>query len=323
MKTIVIGATGYVGSAVARAFMARGHEIHGLARSAGNADTLRAMNVLPVAGTLDDRDQLGKMVRDFDTVVFCPMLDFEEERSAMETIVAALKGTGQTLLFTSGSGVLSVPSLDGTWNEYSFAEDDPFPFPPTFNREARLATEDLVRAATGADMRAMVIRPPLIFGHAGSIQIPQLFASAQKTGHVCYLGHGLNLYTNVHVDDVAEVFCLAQEKGVSGALYHAVAGEANFRSLAEAVASVVGCETRSLNYDEACALWGTAWVDLGLAVNSRCRAVRTREELGWSPQNLDVIDDIRNGSYRDAFKASSGGLSYEWTGHSSTPTGAA
>jgi len=319
MRVFVIGATGYVGSAVAGAFLARGHEVHGLARSPEGGERLRNMGIEPLAGSLTDLEPLCEAVRSFDAVVFCPMLDFEEERHVMQALVAAMEGTGKTLLFTSGSGVLSVPSLDGTWSEYSFAEDDPFPFPDTFNRKVRLSTEKLVRAAADREVRAMVIRPPLIYGRAGSIQIPQLFESARKTGAVCYLGRGLNLYTNVHVDDVAELFCLAAEKGMSGALYHAVAGEVNFRSLAEAVACVVGCETRSLNYDEACELWGASWVDLGLAVNSRCRAVRAREELGWRPRHDDVIEDIKYGSYREAYQASSGGLSYEWKGHSSAP----
>lgn len=319
MRIFMIGATGYVGSAIARAFLAQGDEVYGLARTPEAAESLRNSQVTPVEGNLSDLSVLCETITAYDTVVFCPMLTFEEERRVMEALVAAMQGTGKTLLFTSGSGVLSIPSLDGTWSEYTFAEDDPFPFPETFNRKVRLSTENLVRAAAEKDVRAMVIRPPLIFGHAGSIQIPQLFQSARKTGNVCYLGRGLNLYTNVHVDDVAEVFRLAAEKGTSGALYHAVAGEANFRSLAEAVASVVGCGTRSLDYEEACDLWGASWVDLGLAVNSRCRAVRTRQELGWYPRYDDVIEDIRGGSYREAYQASSGGLSYEWKGHSSTP----
>lgn len=319
MKVFVIGATGYVGSIIAHAFMMRGSEVSGLARNTASAKKLRSIGVEPVAGDLGDMGHLCDMVQAYDIIVFCPMLTFEEEHRVMEALVAALSGTERTLLFMSGSGVLSIPSLDGAWSEYSFAEDDPFPFPSKFNREIRFSTENLVRASAGAGVRAMVVRPPLIYGHAGSIQIPQLFESARKTGHVCYLGKGLNLYSNVHVDDVAELFCLAAEKGVSGALYHAVAGEANFRSLAEAVALVVGCETRSLDYQQACDLWGASWVDLGLAVNSRCRAVRTRQELGWSPTHDDVIEDIRSGSYRNAYQKNSSGLAYEWRGHSSTP----
>ncbi len=320
MNVFVIGATGYAGTVIADTFKARGYNVDGMARSASSAEKLRAAGIKPILSSLENLTALCNIIRKYDVIVFCPMLTFEFEQEAVKTLLSALTGTDKTFLFMSGSGVLSLPSRDGTWNEHSFAEEDPFPFAPTFNREVRLSTENLVRTAAQSGLRAMVIRPPLIFGHAGSIQIPQLFESARKTGQVCYLGHGLNLYSNVHVEDVAEVFCLAAEKGTPGALYHAVAGETNFRTIAEAIASVIGCETRSLSYQEACDLWGASWVDLGLAVNSRCRAPRTRQDLGWIPKHLDVVDDIRNGSYRQAYNANAGGLSYEWKGHSSTPT---
>jgi nucleoside-diphosphate-sugar epimerase len=126
-----------------------------------------------------------------------------------------------------------------------------------------------------------------------------MFQSAEQTGTVCYLGYGLNLYSNVHVDDAAEVFVLARERGASGALYHAVAGEADFRSIAEAVAAVVGCEARSVTYEEACTIWHPRTVDAGFAVNSRSVPRRTRTELGWEPRDLDLLGDIRTGSYRD------------------------
>ena len=123
----------------------------------------------------------------------------------------------------------------------------------------------------------------------------------KTTGSACYLGAGLNLYTNVHVRDLAQVYRLALEKGAPGALYHAVAGEANFRSLAEAVAEVMGCKARSVTLDEAKEIWTPFIGPLFFGVSSRSRAPRTRRELGWEPKYLDVIDDIRNGSYRATY----------------------
>jgi nucleoside-diphosphate-sugar epimerase len=222
-------------------------------------------------------------------------------------------GKTEHLVFTSGSGVLSIEALDGRWSQYTFGEDDPFPFPERPNRAVRIQTEDLVRNASGDRLSTYVIRPPLIYGNGGSIQIPQIFESVRATGAACYLGYGLNLYSAVHVEDLAEAYCLAVEKGTPGALYHTVSGEANFRSIAEAVAQVAGCETKSLDYAAACDLWGQFWVDIALAVNSRSIAKRTVEDLGWEPKHIDVIEDIRNGSYAERYRA---GLSeYRWESH--------
>lgn len=314
MKVLVIGATGYVGSHVAKAMRKRGHTVIGLARNDANVGTLQAEGFASVKGSLDDLAALEQAVGDFEIVVMAAMVPFDQEQDIMDCIVrGCTKGKPQHLLFTSGSGVLSIESLDGRWSQYTFAEDDPFPFPVRENRAFRIETEDTVRSASNDKLNTYVIRPPLIYGNGGSIQIPQIFESARATGSACYLGHGLNLYSAVHVEDLAEVYCLTIEKGTGGALYHAVSGEANFRSIAEAVATVVGCETKSLNYQEACDLWGAFWVNIALAVNSRSIAQRTVAELGWEPKHIDVIEDIRNGSY--AAKYRQGLAGYRWTSH--------
>lgn len=316
MRTFVIGATGYVGSAVARAFKARGHHVAGLARNDAAVETLKQAGVEPMLGTVADEDFCSRLAG-YDVIVMAAMIPFEEEAPFMTRLLTAFQGQNKHILFTSGTGVLSIGAQDGAWNQNTFAEDDPFPFPSRSNRAIRIQSEDMVRAASDGTLKTYVIRPPLIFGRGGSIQIPQIFESARRTGKACYLGLGLNLYSAVHVDDLAEVYCLAVERGTPGALYHSVAGEANFRSIAEAVATVVGCETQSLTYDEACELWGAFWVDIALAVNSRSIARRTVDELGWSPKHLDVIEDIRNGSYRDKYEAQkvTGIEAFSWASH--------
>ena len=130
---------------------------------------------------------------------------------------------------------------------------------------------------------AIVVRPPQVWGRGGSKQIPAIFESVAKCGAACYVGAGLNLYSHVHVDDLAELYRLALDRGVAGALYHGVAGEVNWRTIAEAVAEVMGCGTRSVTFEQACEIWGPMYADLFFGVSSRSRAVRSRAELGWSP----------------------------------------
>ncbi|MGW4334074.1 NAD-dependent epimerase/dehydratase family protein [Rhodococcus koreensis] len=318
MKTLVIGATGYVGSRIAQEFRSHGHETYGLARSQKSKEVLSAAGVIPVEGDLAELEKLAATVDDFDVLVFAATVPFEDERDVIQELLTAFTRPGRSLVFISGSGVVSTAARDGAWNDYTAAEDDPFPFPALRNRKIRITTERLLTDAASEGLRTFIIRPPLIWGRAGSIQIPQFFESARKTGTVCYLGQGLNLYSHVHVDDVATVSYLAFEKGTPGAVYHLVAGEVNFRAIAEAVGEVTGCPTRSLDYGQAVELWGAPWVDLGLAVNSRIRSPRTRTELGWTPAHVDVIEDIRHGSYKDAYdtaKARGEVQGYSWAAH--------
>jgi nucleoside-diphosphate-sugar epimerase len=316
MKVFVIGATGYVGSAIARAFKARNYEVAGLARNEAAAAALSRAEVEPVLGSIDEEGFCARLAEN-DVIVMAAMIPFEQEGPLMSRLFAAFGGQDKRIIFTSGTGVLSIEAKDGAWNQNTFAEDDPFPFPSRYNRKIRIQTEDLVRQASDGALKTYVIRPPLIFGRGSSIQIPQIFESARRTGKACYLGRGLNLYSAVHVDDLAEAYCLAVERGTPGALYHTVAGEVNFRSIAEAVATVVGCQTQSLSYDDACELWGAFWVDIALAVNSRSIARRTVAELGWTPKHVDVIEDIRSGSYRQRYESQKkGGIqAFSWRSH--------
>jgi nucleoside-diphosphate-sugar epimerase len=318
VNALIIGATGYVGSHVARALQTDGHDVTGLARNESAARKLAGMGMKAATGTLEDMAALAPIAAGFDIVVMAAMIPFELELDTMSKLVRACQeGAVKHFIFTSGTGVLSIEAKDGAWSQYTFAEDDPFPFPALHNRAVRIQTEELIRDAASDTLATYVIRPPLIFGNAGSIQIPQIFESTRRTGAACYLGHGLNLYSAVHVEDLAALYGLVIRKGKAGGLYHAVCGEANFRSIAEAVATVVGCGTRSLDYQAACDLWGSGWVDLGLAVNSRSIARRTVEELDWTTRYVDVIEDIRSGSYRANYEAQlkSGARTYEWGGH--------
>jgi nucleoside-diphosphate-sugar epimerase len=286
-----------------------------MARSEANRKAFEAAGMSFVDGSLDDLPLLSQLVRDFDTIVFAPMIPFEAEAPVLAALIDSCRGSSRHLMYISGTGVIAMASPEGTWDENTFAEDDPFPFPEAGSRAVRLKTEQLVRAAGRDNVRTTVIRPPWIWGNAGGILIWQLAESARRTGTVCYVGHGLNLYSNVHVDDVASAFALACDHGTSGALYHTVAGEVNVRAVAEAVAQMMGCQTRSVDYATACEIWSPDFVDLGVAVNSRSRAVRARKELGWTPRHLDVIEDIRSGSYRDAYAAAGSGFSYDWQSH--------
>jgi len=200
------------------------------------------------------------------------------------------------MIFTSGTGVLS-QKTDGDWSENSFAENDDFV--PSKWLARRVETERLVRHAGSRDVRAMVVRPPMIWGNGGCGLIQAFYEAARQTGDVCYLGRGLNLYSNVHVEDLAGIYSLALEHGVSGALYHGVAGEVAHRVLAETVARQLGCAVRSVDFEEAVAIWGKFLALIIMSTCSRSRAPRTRKELGWAPRHLDMLSDVPHPAYRD------------------------
>lgn len=298
MRVLVIGATGYIGAHVARHLRAAGHAVAGLARTPAAAARLAADGIEPAPGDLTDLASVLPHLDCCDALALCALVDYGHEERTTKILVEALAGQGKTFLFTSGSGVLSLPSPDGHWHEESFAEDDPF-VPPE-HLAPRVRAEETVRGATIQGLRGIVLRPPLVWGNGGSRQLPALFDSVTKTGAACYIGLGLHCYSHLHVEDLAELYRLALERGEAGAVYHALAGEENWRSLAEAVARVKGCGTRSLTPNEARALWSER-AERYFMMCSRIRAPKARAALGWRPTRLDLVADIVAGSYRAAF----------------------
>ena len=296
MRILVLGATGYLGSHIARHLKASGHQVSGLSRTSEGDQALGTHGIVPLRGDLSHLDSITDMVRAHDATIYSAQLTLQQEFDTIAALLKAARERDHHLIFTSGTGLLS-QRTDGFWSEDSFAEDDPFE--PSKYIGLRLETETMVRdAGSSGSVRSMVIRPPMIWGHGGCGHLRMFYSDAGRSGEVGYLGAGLNLYSNVHVDDLAEVYRLALEKGTAGALYHAVAGELNNRTLAEAVARDLGIPARSIDFAEGVRRWGKFETLIGMATCSRSRSPRTRRELGWRPRHLDLLTDIGHPAYR-------------------------
>jgi nucleoside-diphosphate-sugar epimerase len=290
MKVFVLGATGFIGGAVAAQLAAAGHQVTGLARSAAAAGKLEAMGLEAHLGDLEaDPGACVDAGVQADAVVFAPQLLLEPEHQVVTAFLDRMAGTGKTFIFTSGTGVLG-QRTGGDWSQDSFAEHDAFTPARTLVR--RVETENLVRESVDLGVRGLVIRPPLVWGPDDHGHIAMIYQSVAKTGAACYVGSGLNCYSNVHIDDLKRVFQLVLENGAPGALYHAVAGETPNRWIAEVVARDLGCETRSLSLEEAFEVWSKFAALIVMGASSRSRSPRTRDELGWTPVHLDMLTQV-------------------------------
>ncbi|MFD9507847.1 NAD-dependent epimerase/dehydratase family protein [Streptomyces mirabilis] len=230
MNVFVIGATGFVGGTLARHLTAREHLVTGLARTDVAAVALAADGITPVVADLDSRRSATiDAALEADVVVYAAQADPMLETATVESLTRAMAGTGKTLIFLSGSGVL-LQRTAGAWSQDSFAEHDPFAVEPLAT--SRKAAEDTVLAAASDRLRAMVIRPGLIWGPGDHGHVPMTYQSVAATGAACYVGPGLHTYSHVHIDDVTRLFTLALEAGRAGGLYHAVAGEVPNRWIA-------------------------------------------------------------------------------------------
>jgi nucleoside-diphosphate-sugar epimerase len=146
---------------------------------------------------------------------------------------------------------------------------------------ARVATEKEVANAAG--IRGIVVRPGLVYGNGGSYDLPGLIRMARAKGVAPHLGSGGTLQGYVHVDDLAELYCLAVERAPAGAVLHGVAGEVSQRELAAAVSRMIGAGDRTMSFpfEEMYASGGPVGVSLSL--NKRMASETTRRLLGADP----------------------------------------
>ena len=295
MRVFVTGATGWVGSAITRELIDAGHQVLGLVRSKSRGEALAAMGGVPVPGSLDDVERLREAAADADGVVHTAFgIDFskivemsEQERRVIELFGEVYEGSGRPIIATAGFGLLPTGEM--------FTEDTP---PPPVNPAFPRAPEQAIVALANRGLHATVVRLPRSVHGRGERHgfVPMLAGLAREKGVSAYVGDGDNLWPSVHRLDAAHVFCLALEHGGRGGPFHAVADEGvPFRQIAEAIGRQSGVPTRSLAPEEATAHFGplAPWV----AGNGPASSHRTRERLGWQPQENGLLSDIDHPDY--------------------------
>ena len=298
MRIFLTGASGYIGGSIATALVGAGHEVHGLARTEAKAAAIRAFGVIPVLGSLDDIAALAEAAGSADAVVHTASADHAESIRGM---LDALAGSGKPLIHTSGSSIVGTQA-GGELVEDVFDEDTPFT--PSPGRAARTALTWEIRDAHTRGIRTVVIAPSLIYGPgrgagAHSMQVPWLLQTARRHGVPKHFGPGENRWSNVHIDDLVDLYLRALADAPAGAFYWAENGENSMRELCQAIGRMMGQDgrTEEMTLGEAAAEWGEGQAINTMGSNSRVRAVRARAELGWTPAGPSAIDEIEQGCY--------------------------
>ncbi|MFK8911472.1 SgcJ/EcaC family oxidoreductase [Streptomyces sp. YS-3] len=289
MKVLLIGASGYIGSAVSAHLADAGHQVVALVRTAGRKDTGHEQRV----GDLTDPASLTRAVTsDIDAVVDLapPTGDAEVDAAAITALTDPLRGTGRAFVYASGVWVLGATGPE--------AADESAPVNPLPIVGYRPAIERQVLDTAADGVRATVIRPGIVHGNGGGI--PALLVElARKHGVGTYVGEESVHWPMVHVDDLADLFVAAVEKAPAGTLWHGVTEPAvAVRDLAAAAgaAAGVGGEPQSWPLEDARAELGAPFAD-ALALDQTVSGDAARENLGWLPRRAGAVADVRELSY--------------------------
>jgi nucleoside-diphosphate-sugar epimerase len=298
MHVFMTGAAGYIGGAVAARLLSDGHAVSGLARSQSRAAALEARGITPVRGELSDLTLLAKAARSADAVINAASA---EDSPAANVLINALEGSRKQLLHTSGTSVAADRAL-GEPSNVVFTEDMPLDTLP--ERLLRVAVERLILSSAGKGVRSVVIRPSLIYGRGKGLnphshQLPHLVRLARERGRPAHVGRGLNVWSNVHIEDVAELYLRALTEAPAGSIFFCESGEASWKDLAAAVGKALGMseDPEPLSVEEALHLFGISAIT-SFGSNSRVSAEKARRMLGWKPAAPSIWDDLQSDYYK-------------------------
>ena len=239
---LVTGATGFVGSAVARVLLKAGHPVRVLARPHSDRRNLKGLPVEIVQGSLEDTPSLAAAVSgcryvfhvaaDYRLWVPEPAAMFRANVDGTRALMhAALAAGVERVVYTSSVATLGiVPEGVADEETPSRAEDMIGPYKRSkFDAEA--VVRDLVAEKS---LPAVIVNPSTPIGPGDIKPTPtgRLIVEAARGRVPGFVDTGLNV---VHVEDVALGHLMAAEAGEIGRRY--ILGGENL-SLAEILAEV-------------------------------------------------------------------------------------
>lgn len=295
MRTVIIGATGHIGSSLVPRLVAAGHDVVSVSR--GEHDPYRSSSSWEhVESVSIDREEaeaegtFGEQIHDLRPDVVIDLICFELESA--RSLVRALDGELQHLIHC-GTIWVHGPSTEVPTTEDQ--EREPF---GEYGRKKAEIEAYLLDVARRDGFPVTVLHPGHIVGPgweplnpAGHFS-PEVFEQLARGEELALPNFGLETVHHVHADDVAQAFECAMNNWARavGESFHVVSPAAlTLRGYAEAVAGWFG-QSADLSYlpweewrdqvsdDEAEATWDH------IAHSPNCSIEKARDALGYQPR---------------------------------------
>nr|WP_283254820.1 2-alkyl-3-oxoalkanoate reductase [Luteimonas galliterrae] len=232
---MVTGGGGFLGQALCRGLVERGHRVVSFNR--GLYPSLEALGVQQLQGDLADRKAViaacegaGAVFHNAAKAGAWGSYDSYHRANVMGTgnVLAGCREHGVArLVYTSTPSVThraTNPVEGGTADNVPYGDDLKAPYAST-----KLIAEKIVLAANDESLSTVALRPRLIWGPGDNQLLPRLVERA-KAGRLRFVGGGDNLIDTTYIDNAAQAHFDAFEHLAPGA---ACAGRAYFISNGE------------------------------------------------------------------------------------------
>jgi len=276
MRVFITGGTGYVGSAVLDALLRGGHQVDALVRNNEAAARVQARGAHPVLGDVTKPASWRDAAAAADGAVHAAAQYGPNAKAfdaaAIDTLVALPPKADRFLVYTSGIWVLGPAPAP---------IDETAPVNPIEMAVWRPEHEHRVLATAAAGVRAIVVRPGIVYGGSRGIVGDVLKDAAN--GLVRIIGSGGNHWPLIYDRDLGELYARLVATRAAAGVFHATDdGAETVNEVVAALAEQAPTEpsVRHVPLPEARKKMGP-YAD-ALALDQIGRSPRARA-LGWAP----------------------------------------
>ncbi|WVQ76323.1 hypothetical protein IAR50_005988 [Cryptococcus sp. DSM 104548] len=220
-KILILGAAGYIGGTILVDLLKthKPDNITALVRDSTKANLLQALAVNTVVGSLEDVVLIRSVAEASDVVINCAV-PFGGGDASIQALVDGLEGRASkggvkpVLLQTSGTGSILYGANgekgSDVWKDTDYERWE------ALSQTAFFHSGDTIvaRAAERGVISAYIVMSPTVYGQGTgpgnklSLQIPAYVRYAKRTGQAAYIGKGENVWGNVHVQDLSDLYVL-------------------------------------------------------------------------------------------------------------------
>lgn len=249
----ITGASGFVGGAVARHLVQKGHQVRAMSRTAESDAVIQALGAIPVRCALNATT--AEHLFGCDYVIHCAAKvdEWGDLGDYWRTNVTGTKNLlevaeqAQVKRFVhvgTEAALFHGQHLRGVDETYPLAVDSPFPYSQT-KAHAEAAVK---RAAdTSNHFETIVIRPRFIWGPGDQTILPVIKAMAEN-GRFTWVNQGRNKTSTTHIANLVHALELALTAGKTGESYFVLDGPATgFRDFVARYAATAGVQLPDKN----------------------------------------------------------------------------